>query len=407
MYFGNHPDDCNCQLHQLPVFTLAAENRTTVANRAIENINKADSPAINSDLFQLYSQNYTKALDSVFNDISPTHPMWEKVQQYRLNTANFAAHKAYKVTDEIKTAENAKAVISKYNRFQAAEYNTVVSRSRTAKQFETFQQEKHLYPNLEWIRTRSANPRELHLSYVGIVLPINHPFWSANQPGNLWNCKCDWKTTDTEPTAEPTKITPAAKGLEGNPYDTGELITKKHPYFQDAPAWVEKNSKLLAPYELVYSEIKTKEGKLMVHILSENESGYKSNVSISKILLENKIFNEIKLLPEISETEQLLRKKYYGIDYCNNHYSKCPDILADNTIVEIKQHTGGKRSLKSRLKEAAEKSDIIIIKIENMPEKQVFENIINGAFNNFENLKRIVVFNNKNELILNKITKAN
>ncbi|MCX6232633.1 MAG: hypothetical protein NTZ33_13940 [Bacteroidetes bacterium] len=156
------------------------------------------------------------------------------MQQYKLNTANFAAYKSYKVTDEIKAADPklARQIINKYNRFQAAEYNTVVSRSRTAKQFDTFQQEKHLYPNLTWLRTRSANPRELHLSYVGISLPINDPFWTENQPGNLWNCKCDWKTTDAEVTPVPDKIIKPARGLEGNPYETGELFTNKHPYFK-------------------------------------------------------------------------------------------------------------------------------------------------------------------------------
>jgi hypothetical protein len=64
LYFGNHPDDCNCQLHQIPVFTLAAENRTTVINRAISDIRKQGAEAINKDLFDVYANNYFKGINS-------------------------------------------------------------------------------------------------------------------------------------------------------------------------------------------------------------------------------------------------------------------------------------------------------------------------------------------------------
>ncbi len=219
----------------MTVFTLAAENRTTVINLAISDIRKQGSEAINKDLFNVYVNNYFKGISSVFNDIDSNSPLWEKVQQYKLNAANFAAHKSYMVTDKIRAAKDdaeIKSIVNKFNRYQSAEYNTIVARSRTAKQWDTFESEKHLFPNLEWIRTRSANPRELHLGYVGIILPMNDAFWQQNQPGNLWNCKCDWKTTDAQTTAKPTKITPAATGLDGNPYETGKLITEKHPYFK-------------------------------------------------------------------------------------------------------------------------------------------------------------------------------
>lgn len=219
----------------MPVFTLASENRTTVINRAISDIRKQGSAAVNKDLFDVYANNYFKGISSVFSDIDSNSPLFEKLQQYKLNAANFAAHKSYMVTDKLRAAKDdaeIKSIVNKFNRYQSAEYNTMVARSRTAKQWDTFESEKHLFPNLEWIRTRSANPRELHLGYVGIILPINDAFWQQNQPGNLWNCKCDWKTTDAQPTAKPTKITPAATGLDGNPYETGKLITEKHPYFK-------------------------------------------------------------------------------------------------------------------------------------------------------------------------------
>ena len=232
----------------LPIFSLAIGNRATQAKQAITDIGAGKNNTINPDLYKLYNDSYNKALDGVFSDIDPTHPLWEKVQQFKLNTADFAAHKSYQVTKNLNVIASkakqsppgtyeklAKAEIGKYNRYQSAEYNTIISRSRTAKQWDTFQGEKHVYPNLEWMRTSSSTPRELHIGYVGIILPINDPFWQENQPGNLWNCKCDWKTTDADPTPEPDKIVPAQRGLEGNPYETGKLISDDHPYFTNIP----------------------------------------------------------------------------------------------------------------------------------------------------------------------------
>lgn len=140
----------------------------------------------------------------------------------------------------------AKAVINTFNRYQAAEYNTATARARTAKQWTDFNADpiaNELYPNLRWIRTRSANPRELHLRFAGLVLPKNDPFWLQNQPGNLWNCKCDWEETD-DPT-NTNDLTPDeldgyrsdgggihASGLDGNPAETGEIFSDQCTYFK-------------------------------------------------------------------------------------------------------------------------------------------------------------------------------
>jgi hypothetical protein len=261
LYYGHHHDGCNCAAHSNTmslshriantinkVIELAEMKRTSKIRNAIADIFNTDSKALNKDIFDIYQKDYIKALDSVFDDIDSNHPLWEKVQQFKINAANFAAHKTYQLQQKLNVIKidvkkdngsekdfinKAKPIINRFNNYQKTEYNTFVARSRSAKQWDTFQQEKHLFPNLEWIRTRSANPRELHLSYVGLVLPINDPFWQQNQPGNLYNCKCDWKSTNAETTKKPAKIIKPMAGLEGNPYYTSKIITDNHPYFKD------------------------------------------------------------------------------------------------------------------------------------------------------------------------------
>lgn len=91
------------------------------------------------------------------------------------------------------------------------------------------------FPNLEWVRSRSASPRELHLQFAGLVLPITDAFWSRHQPGDLYGCKCDVKQSRKPLTVVPDeveKVVPSV-GLEGNPFRTRVAYTEKHPYFSE------------------------------------------------------------------------------------------------------------------------------------------------------------------------------
>ena len=261
----------------MPIFTLAAGNRKSIVDQALSNIYAGKSSRINSGLFEIYFNNYIKGIDQVFSDIKPGNKLWDKVEQFKLNAARLAAHKSYKQTAELQNLagkvkgqaefkKSAQAIVNKYNRYQAAEYNTVVARARTAKQFARFVGEIEHYPNLEWLRSRSANPRELHLGYVGIILPMNHPFWQKNQPGNLWNCKCDWCTSDQPVTSAPQKITLPARGLEGNPFETGELVTNKHPFYKNISEQDEINitkvaNRIEAQRRIDEAEYKVEKGK--------------------------------------------------------------------------------------------------------------------------------------------------
>lgn len=225
LYFGQN---CNCGTNAPVRLSLS---RKTDINAAIEQILSGETLTANPGLFNLYFNDYQKKINQVF----PAGINDDLARRFKLNTAEFAAHKAYKATAEIYEATGAieaKAIAGKYERFHKAEITSITARARSARQWQRFKEEQKNFPNLTWIRSRSATPRELHLGYVGITLPMDDKFWQNNQPGNLWNCKCDWKTTDAPVTNAPAEITKPARGLEGNPYTTGELITNKHPYYR-------------------------------------------------------------------------------------------------------------------------------------------------------------------------------
>ena len=155
--------------------------------------------------------------------------------QLNANVTRFAAYKAYHATQQIKQAKaegsEPEPVLHKYNRWQATEYATIVARCRTARQFADFNSRVDLFPCLRWLPSRSASPREDHRRFWNRVWRKDDPFWQTNQPGNLWNCKCDWEETDDEPTDGNPANTIAAQGLEGNPAITGEVFSEDASYF--------------------------------------------------------------------------------------------------------------------------------------------------------------------------------
>ena len=131
----------------------------------------------------------------------------------------------------------AQAVLRRYNSYQAAEYNTAVARTRTAKQWEKFASDNNvrLFPNIRWIPSRSANPREAHKAFWNRIWAKDDPFWDENTPGSLWNCKCDWEQTNKPVTDGNPSSRIAHKGLTGNPAKTGQIFTDSHPYIANAP----------------------------------------------------------------------------------------------------------------------------------------------------------------------------
>jgi len=189
---------------------------------------------VSRELYDKYSENLRKAVDAVFYKEEDS----DLALRLKANATRFGAFKAYNATQDIrregreKSLTDAEWTEKRYNSFQAAEYNTAVARSRTAKQFEEFMDKERLdaLPNLKWLPSTSAEPREAHRVFWNRIWKKTDPFWSKNQPGNLWNCKCDWHETDEPVTDGNPQTETAALGLDGNPAKTGKIFSDKASY---------------------------------------------------------------------------------------------------------------------------------------------------------------------------------
>lgn len=72
-------------------------------------------------------------------------------------------------------------------------YNTNVRMSMASGHWTRIQRQKDVYPYLRYLPSSSERKRPLHMSWYGILLPVDHPFWQTHFPPNGWGCKCHFE----------------------------------------------------------------------------------------------------------------------------------------------------------------------------------------------------------------------
>ena len=256
---------------------------------------------INPSLYGHYSASFRRAVDVTFKQDSDSGLS----DRLRANAARFAAHKAAYVQRTLQNIQAdpqiedkpkaCKQALRVFDNWQDAEYNTAVARARTAKQFEEFKDPEavRLFPNLRWVPSRSANPRATHVAFYDKVWAKGDAFWDNHAPGTEWNCKCDIEETDdpvTDNSGVPLPEVP--KGLEGNPYDTGELFTDKASYVAKT---IGSKPIMKAMEECTYPD---RQDGLSISVLAHREE-LVQNIETGRILASNG--NDVVVMPHVND----------------------------------------------------------------------------------------------------------
>lgn len=69
-------------------------------------------------------------------------------------------------------------------------YNTNITQAYNAGREAQMQAVKHLRPYGLYRHTSIEHPRLEHLSWDGIILPLDDPWWNTHTPQNGWGCQC-------------------------------------------------------------------------------------------------------------------------------------------------------------------------------------------------------------------------
>lgn len=376
----------------------------------VEKAIAGDFSALFQQATSLYAQNYNQAVGGVLSNPEPGQSLYPWLAQFSHNTSNLAAWKAHRMATELiglKEEADIRLAIKKYNQWQAVEYNAITARTRTARQLLDFQTRSQLYPNLEWIRSRAANPREQHLALVGLVLPINDPFWNDNQPGNLYGCTCDWKQTDaTVSTVKPAEV-PPSPGLDGSPLNTGQLITRSAGHFASQSNKVVKNAIIESLGENQWMQLTADTGlNIKTHLL-HGANELKQNLEVLNDFLKvQKGVTACRFLPIIHTESGKLKPRFYP----PGQYPKIKSRNAD-AVVQFKDgkewvvdfKITGSPSFQRALRDSAQQAKYAVIKLG--PDYPLgYEELVNKVNLQIKNgsLLGVFIFNHEGNLVYSK-----
>ncbi len=298
------------------------------------------SEAVSEELFKGTYSHLTKGVDTGYGSITNPNDA-VMVQQLKTNIAVFAAFKANHYGTTMRTLlvdekgtkrtygefrKEAIKIDPKYNQqWLAAEYNMATRQARSADQWQRFKRDQDVYPNLEYMPSRSPNQRDSHTKWYGIVLPIDDPFWdTAMPPSQGWGCKCWVRQSNAPATSKEPEAPLSLPGIEGNAGKAGRVFSASHPFITavskaDKPAV----KKAFQEYKANLSDIiEMKVGKNNAVIIKTNAS--------SGDLLENVNF------------AQAVVKKYRKNMIINSHAEnkKNPEFTYNKVIGDMTKFEG-------------------------------------------------------------------
>lgn len=197
---------------------------------------------------------FNEATDNGFGVRSYNEADYDFYRELRHNNGVFAAFRTHRFQNDVAAQLlDADGNLKSFERFAydvrtqiapthlrswlQTEYSTAIIRARQAVQWQRFEANRDVLPNLRWVPSSSLNPGIDHQVFWNVVRPIDDPFWNQHRPGDRWNCKCDLEATDEPPTENLPETgdgdRPSA-GLDNNPARDARLFSDTHPYIRNA-----------------------------------------------------------------------------------------------------------------------------------------------------------------------------
>jgi hypothetical protein len=210
-----------------------------------------NAEALDERIFNKTYENISEAISSGYGNAQYDETDARVVHELKTNVAVFSAFKSYREGQELRASlvdENGQPlswsefqkeyakIDAKYNvQYLNAEYNLAQRQARAAEQWQDFERDKEVFPNLEYMASRSADPRQAHKAYYGLIKSIDDPFWDWALPPVDWGCKC-WTRQTRDPASgqEIERVNPP-QGIAGNAGKTGQVFTPEHEYVRGLP----------------------------------------------------------------------------------------------------------------------------------------------------------------------------
>ena len=361
------------------------------------------------------------------------------IDTLRHNNAVFAAFKTHRMQNDMATLlvdpngdlkpferwkKDVKPIATHQCRhWLQTEYDTAVRRAHLAADWQQFEREKDVLPNLRWMPSTSIHPGEDHRPYWNLVRPINDPFWNLHRPGDRWNCKCSLSSTVDPPTPIPSELLDVPTGpdsphvgLDNNPGRDARLFSDTHPYvahaYKCAKVTVEQFIKEREERNVTPPMVETYTDEYKGRVLCSPYHGAnekKANVEIATFIVK-KLGGRIYLLPRLDSStpqQRAIRERLLPPGIMEK---KNPDFLINGRTFDAKvmkaPESGStiekiKNAIENHIKKAKKQADNIILELPT----SVTRNLIDRTIWNYverSNKERVVMVKHGTKLLIYK-----
>jgi len=320
---------------------------------------KAKASDLNRDLVLKYYSGLNKATQ---NGWGAGYYNNDLTRQFRENLLKFSGAKSYNLIRQIEELkyekggkeayiEKAKKLVNLHNEtWQAVEEKYAANAASAARNFEAYQQDADLYPNLKYRTMGDDSVRPEHAANEGVIKPINE--WTKIPPLD-YGCRCWLEQTFESPNGKDISVFNDA--IANNPAINGELFTKKNSYFQQIPRnerqTVNANTDLMKEYMPYNRQIKVGDNTVFINDFADL-SDLQQNIDAAKIVADF-LGKDVYIRPHISAAQ--------------GHPNPEFGIGTRNTLADLKTMSeGSKNFFKSRMRSASKQGcELVVLNIDN------------------------------------------
>lgn len=320
-------------------------------------------------------------------------------QTMRNNILRYSGAKTYNLMQRLETLKadskdkadfttKAKQLVQMHNDTWLDTEKQFVSRSaEVVREWEQFQEDKDLYPNLVFRTMLDDAVRDEHQKLEGITKPVDDPFWLIHTPPLGHKCRCTVEQTLSPVT--PDKDTPkikVAKEFAHNPGMKGEIFTPKNTYEQSIQQKhfnrTRENTELHKQFIPYSRTIKTKTATVYVNDFADLAD------------LEENI-QAAKRIAEATQKDIYVRHHIDG-GVVQNHKNPELGLGTKNKFGDLKTYDGDtllynftQNAVKSANKQRAE---FIVLEVSKATDYKLLKRALKGSLNNRNrNIKKVFV----------------
>lgn len=259
--------------------------------------------------------------------------------------------------------EVARKIDERYNiTYLQTEYDTAISSAQMAAHWTRFGEGK-ADPMLRYVTAGDERVRASHAALNGLQRPMSDPIWDTIYPPNGWHCRCTVVEVNGKPTPNgdlrlPNDVPPL---FRTNLAKTGMLFPKGHPYFEgltpkdfgDAIKHVQSKD--------IYLTVHTEAGNSIEISCLHNDTEIVKNVEVVDTLLNNKVFSNARLLPDIHQADIKVKEKLYPKGELPPDPRKNADAILDGHVYEFK--TTIAKNMINNINKAARQARRVVIRL--------------------------------------------